>query len=336
MDDSELQEQSPAEKNDSGASPLSSEGISSMQGGTLHEEPDTHSFSVAEVKSDFDYKYRKESVEAEKLKQVAVAGLAGTVILGSAFSLFSQADFEKEHIALHPNDEQEIIVERPTVAQDLDEPQFVLNDQIQYQLQDVSDGVEHNENSTASQLHNEDDSNLEASGRSVPVKSQRALLYNGKSTQFGCVPTSVSMITDYWNQQNPNNKTWTSQKFLDLNIKQGEYNDGTGMSASNIHDELEKLGYSANDQTNASFDDLQSAVESGPVVALVKLGMKESGYNHAVVVTNIGEDGTIFVNDPWTGKSNQYNKETFINSWGASFGGGAPTRNFVTIQPAEL
>ncbi|MEK9163411.1 MAG: C39 family peptidase [Chloroflexota bacterium] len=166
----------------------------------------------------------------------------------------------------------------------------------------------------------------------VQLKSQHDLVYNDQPTEYGCVPTSVSMITDYWHNNDANSPTKTPQELLDLNAAQKEF-DAKGMSPTDIHDELSRMGYVAEDHTNTNFDQLRDAVKESPVLAIVKLNLKEAGANHAVVVTNISEKGDVAINDPWTGQARTYSQQQFTKSWGANFGKDAPTNSYVTINP---
>jgi hypothetical protein len=158
--------------------------------------------------------------------------------------------------------------------------------------------------------------------------SQRDLEYKGQSTEYGCTPTAASMILYYWHAKDPlKNKRMSSQQLLDINAEQGEFKI-TGMSASQLHDELQELGYQAEDHLDSTFETLQQEVAKGPVVALVRLNMKTAGEPHAVVVTGISEDGKqVRLNDPWTGQSHTYPRDEFMKSW-------RTLRNsFMTIQP---
>jgi len=169
----------------------------------------------------------------------------------------------------------------------------------------------------------------------VPVQSQRGLEYKGQKTAYGCTPTATSMILDYWHAQDSDNKTMSAQELLDINAGQGVFH-GKGMSATNILDEVRGLGYGVTDtHTNSDLDTLKEAVSKGPVLAIVKLGMKAAGENHAVVVTGISEDGQqVRINDPWDGQAHTYSWDEFSKSWGADFGKGAPKNNFVVIRPS--
>ena len=174
----------------------------------------------------------------------------------------------------------------------------------------------------------------------VPLKSQQGLKYGKQKTAYGCVPTATGMILDYWHAKDPNNKTMSVQKLLDINAGQGVFGS-KGMSAANILDEVSKLGYGVADvRADSDLDALKEAVSKGPVLAIVKLGMKTRGTPHAVVVTGISPDGKeVRVNDPWDGQSHVYSWEQFSHSWGADFGkdkqgNDYPKNNFVVIRPS--
>lgn len=167
----------------------------------------------------------------------------------------------------------------------------------------------------------------------VPAQSQQGLNLNGKPTAFACTPTSTSMVLDYWHNKDSKNQTMSAQKLIDLNAKEGEFSS-TGMSASDMHDEIKNLGYSvAEDHTNSDLDDLKNAVAQGPVIAVVKLGMKTTGTNHAVVVTGISSENQVRINDPWDGKSKTYSWDEFSKSWGADYGRDVPKNNFIVFRP---
>lgn len=151
----------------------------------------------------------------------------------------------------------------------------------------------------------------------VPFLSQHGLKYQGEKTDYGCVPASVSMILNYWHNQDSSYAARSPQELLDLNAQQREFHAG-GMSPSNLVEDVKQLGYSdVQTHPSASWEQFSEDVKKGPVVALVKLGMGVSGYNHAVVVTGISEDGSkVMVNDPWSG-SREYSVKTFQSSWQA-------------------
>ncbi|MGC8857010.1 MAG: C39 family peptidase [Anaerolineae bacterium] len=165
-------------------------------------------------------------------------------------------------------------------------------------------------------------------GHAVPLVSQHGLKYGQNNTEYGCTAASTEMVLRYWNQKDAKHKVMSAQEILNLNVKQGTFKEGAGLSVTNVHDELESLGYKAEDHVKADFESLKKDVEQGPVVAIVNLGMGSKGYPHAVVVTGISADGSkVLVNDPWTGKSHEYSADTFKASWGSR------DNSYMTIRP---
>lgn len=154
-------------------------------------------------------------------------------------------------------------------------------------------------------------------GYPVPIKSQGNLGGNA-----ACAPTSVSMILDYYHNQNVQNQTASLQELLAM-LDKGDFTLGQGMSLNRITDELQDLGYSnVSAQVNASQADLQNHLQQGPVIATVMLDMKTSQLTaagsavHAVVVKGISGDGqTVFINDPWTGSEVLLPVADFAATW---------------------
>ena len=172
--------------------------------------------------------------------------------------------------------------------------------------------------------------------KEVPIKSQQGLDNQGDETKFGCVPTSTSMVLEYWHNQDSDNKTLSPQQLLDLNISDGDFTEGKGMGIDEIADELSSLDYGSNVYQNSSREVLIDEVAKGPVVATVRLGMKTAGDSHAVVVTDINENtNTVNINDPWTGLDHTYSWDDFAASWGAKYVGpdNISTNNLLTIHP---
>ncbi len=178
----------------------------------------------------------------------------------------------------------------------------------------------------------------------VPVRDQHGLKYNGGDTLFGCVPTSASMILDYWHKRDPSNPTHSAQDLLDMNARQGEFTGkwvkGTWKEGMRIDQLGNDIGehYVVELKPASDRAGLGRALENGPVMAMVHLKMNTTGEPHAVVVTGVAPDGTVSINDPWTGKSHTYSWDAFDASWGASFGKNEQhvpfaTRNFTTIVP---
>jgi len=296
---------------------LSAQGISALQGRESPSRPaEKHSSKKDESHASF--------------KCAAAAGLAGTVILASVLSVVDRQDFWEGVPRSDSPDKQETTIEQGDIMRGPREPPVIENSDPPAQYEWSPSPEESEDISQANRPTMDVDI---ANVPNVPKKSQHDLVYEGQPTQYGCVPTSISMITDYWHQKNPEFRTSTPQGFLDINATQGEFRS-RGMSTSAIHDELFQMGYVATDHTNATFEDLHKSVEDGPVLAVVKLGLKESGPNHAVVVTGITDDGLVKINDPWTGQEHIYRKDVFGRSWGSNFGEDVPTRNYLTVRPA--
>ncbi len=170
----------------------------------------------------------------------------------------------------------------------------------------------------------------------VPVRDQHGLKYRGGNTAYGCVPTSASMILDYWHRRDPAHPTLSAQELLNKNAEQGEFR-GKGMGIDQLGNDIGDH-YVVKPQPNSNRTTLEQALGNGPVMAVVHLGIKPIGEPHAVVVTGVASDGTVSINDPWTGKSHTYSWEGFDASWGASFGKDQQgvqysTRIFTTIVP---
>jgi hypothetical protein len=180
--------------------------------------------------------------------------------------------------------------------------------------------------------------------KEVPVQSQQTLKYKGEDTDFGCTPTSARMVTDYWHQIDAKNQTISAQELLDKNTEQNEF-VGKGMSAGNLENDLEPLGYEVNTYAGSlgGLDNetqaLKDALASGPVIATVHLHTNIKELGHAVVVTGISPEGNVRFNDPWDGKVKEYSWDDFYKIWGFDFGKdkktGNPysTRVFTTVIP---
>jgi len=175
----------------------------------------------------------------------------------------------------------------------------------------------------------------------VPAKDQKVLTVNGRQNDYGCTPTCVSMITDFWNKMNPEEyQTASAQKLLDANIISFD----NGLDPALLVDDLKTIGYTAEYYPNedllvANKTDLLNALKEGPVIGIVKLDLKTNylaslGVPHSVVITGISDDGTVTVSDPWGNFIHKYSWEEFDSSWGSDFGKDFSTRYFVTILPS--
>ncbi len=167
----------------------------------------------------------------------------------------------------------------------------------------------------------------------VPYYSQKGLMYDNRTpTDWGCVPTSTSMVLDYWHDQDQHNKTLSPQGLLDLNIEDRDFTQGKGMGLDEIGDELFVLGYDSDLYKNSDKEKLLEAIKEGPVIAQVNLNMRTGGKDHAVVVTGFSEDGNnVMINDPWNDEGLSYTWEQFSSSWSADHG--SYQNIFLTIGP---
>lgn len=259
----------------------------------------------------------------DHVKEAAVISATGAIIIGG--TLLAGHEIAENHPKIDvPNQDinQTQVIESPTSS----EQQFVESNQL-YTLDnnpvEATSSIKQDAPTQTRYWHN------------VPEYSQRDLIYKGTNTEYGCVPSSASMVLDFWNQKDASFPTVSAQELLDINTEQGEFNR-YGMSSSNLHDELQKIGYTAQDHANSNLDELKTAVAEGPVIAIVKLNMKIDGYNHSVVVTGISDNNEVRVNDPWTGKSETYTWDQFSLSWGANFGTNAPKNSFTSIKPKSM
>ncbi|GAP13189.1 peptidase_C39 like family [Longilinea arvoryzae] len=197
-----------------------------------------------------------------------------------------------------------------------------------------------NESANPSQSTETKEATASSEAFSVPVKSQKGLKADGKGTDYGCVPTSASMITDYWHDRDETNQTLSAQDLVNMNIEQKDFSADSGMAINKLENDLEPLGYEVETITGTAdnaadqLTKLKSAVNEGPVLANIHLGLTTNGYSHAVVV-NAMTDEKVTYNDPWTGTTETVAVTEFDKSWGASFGLKYPVRNYVTIKPAN-
>jgi len=160
----------------------------------------------------------------------------------------------------------------------------------------------------------------------VPVKAQGNLYGNA-----ACSLTSVSMVLDYYHTQDEKHRTVSPQELVGM-LDKGDGTPGSGVSPSNLTDELGDLGYkNITERTHASLQYLMDQVKDVPVIVTVGVGLVGPGSTksdvpraitgpgntiHAMVVKGFSPDGkTVVVNDPWTGKELQFPVEQFEDMW---------------------
>jgi predicted double-glycine peptidase len=263
----------------------------------------------------------------DRVKRYAAAGVASALVLASTVFAGREA-LQEQSSARLPSWQQGETYQSLEVSR----PETTFGDLLKNGESAEIEEVEQPDQTVAIEIQPTTESQAQQWYDDVPVDSQVGLKYKGERTGYGCVPTSVSMVTEYWNKENAENKTMSAQELLDTNAKQDQFHSW-GMSVSNTSDELSNLGYSTESRANATKDDLKQSLQDGPVVAIVKVNMDTTGYNHAVVVSGISENDEVRVNDPLTGKSHTYEWETFSKSWGANMGRGSSRNYYMTISP---
>lgn len=175
----------------------------------------------------------------------------------------------------------------------------------------------------------------------VPLITQDGLKYKGVKTTLGCTAASVQMILDYWKKVNPENKTISAQKIIDINTSQGTFISGEGLSIENVKDELQNIGYILEMYQNSNKEELLSVFDQfGPQILLVKTGWVPTGANHLVVLVAYDkETDTVTVNDPWFDHPFTWDWEAFDGIWSLNYSqkeNGYLTRSFFNIRPESL
>ncbi|MBT7191907.1 MAG: hypothetical protein HN916_17155 [Anaerolineae bacterium] len=151
----------------------------------------------------------------------------------------------------------------------------------------------------------------------MPPKSQGMLLGSA-----ACLPTSISMVTDYFHAQDGVNQTATPTELVNM-LDEGDA--GTkGVILNRMNDDVSEMGYqNVKLESDASFDDLSTSIKDGPVIvnAGVELTLgdvrdiqKAGHVNHAMVVKGINAERVV-VNDPWSGAEKIFSREIFSQMW---------------------
>ncbi len=164
----------------------------------------------------------------------------------------------------------------------------------------------------------------------VPILSQ--------GREFGnaaCLPTSLSMITEYYHAKDSNLKTASASDLIQASDP-GDGTSGSGFGVGSLNDEMADLGYNATTRVG-SMDDLKSALSNGPVIANIKVNLIRApardiqpgnAYNHSVVVKGINADSVV-INDPWSGTEKVFSRADFEKMWS---GGG---QWMITVEPKK-
>lgn len=153
----------------------------------------------------------------------------------------------------------------------------------------------------------------------IPAKSQGALYGSA-----ACLPTSMSMVTDYYHAKDASLQAVTPKQLVDM-LDPG---DGTstgsspGIGLDRLNDDLAEIGYQSNVQPG-SMDDLTSKLKEGPViinagVSLISNPARDiqnaGSVNHAMLVKAINNDSVV-LNDPWSGMEKTFTRATFEKMW---------------------
>ena len=150
----------------------------------------------------------------------------------------------------------------------------------------------------------------------IQPKSQGTLYGNA-----ACLPTSMSMVMEYYHSKNSVNSTASPSDLLDM-LDPGDGTRGNGVGLDKLNDDLAELGYSSDVRTG-SMDDLNAALREGPVIVNTRVGLIKTSVrditpngsvNHALLVKAINAN-TILVNDPWGGAEKTFSRKTFEQIW---------------------
>lgn len=160
----------------------------------------------------------------------------------------------------------------------------------------------------------------------VPLVNQRDIRHNGKPGDYACTPTSLSMVTKYYNKLDPANKAVTPVDLIKMQEPDPEgYSMTSGSNVESFSDDLREIGYSLTTSRGHSIETLKTQLQNGPVVALGSM----HGGNHAFVVTGAA-NGKVSIADPWQGVTRTFTEKQFDALWGAVDGG---NRWLVDVRP---
>lgn len=149
----------------------------------------------------------------------------------------------------------------------------------------------------------------------IPPKSQ-GRLYGSAA----CLPTSISMVTDYFHAKNPANKAVSPRTLIRM-LDPGDGTPGKGIGFDRLNDDLAELGYQAT-VSKGDMPKLEATLKNGPVLVNVKVGLTShprditpsGSYDHTVLVKGFNAKSVI-INDPWSGKEKVLPRTTFEQIW---------------------
>jgi WXG100 family type VII secretion target len=156
----------------------------------------------------------------------------------------------------------------------------------------------------------------EATAATLPPQSLTPVLRQTAGS-YECAPTAASMVLSYWHRLDSDNQVRTPNELIQG--LDGRFSPKSGINADELVAGLKEmnLGYETIER-RALLDQqgLQAELKDGPVIAQVRLNLGASGYPHMVTVTGMSENGqTVYLNDPWTGKSSEVAWSAFEKSW---------------------
>jgi hypothetical protein len=165
---------------------------------------------------------------------------------------------------------------------------------------------------------------------SLAANSLEVPIY-GQDTAGGsaaCAPTSMSMIMNYWHDQNSDLAGPSRDEVLQAAIDANYFEQGRGMDFNEAEKILDNYGYDAsvqlfNGDDAAMQSSLKEQLGNGPVMAMVSLDTKadqlvsEGGVAHAVVIAGISNDGSMVrIHDPWEGgRAVDMSWDAFKGAW---------------------
>ncbi len=136
-----------------------------------------------------------------------------------------------------------------------------------------------------------------------------------------CLPTSISMVLDYYHAKDPKNVTASPADLIKM-LDSGDGTPQTGIGLDRLNDDLSELNYRSTVKVS-NMEGLKSILNNGPVVVNTQVGLlsrpnrdiiPNGSYNHAILVKGI-DDKSVIVNDPWSGKEKTIPLATFEKIW---------------------
>ena len=137
-----------------------------------------------------------------------------------------------------------------------------------------------------------------------------------------CLPTSLSMLTDYYHNQDPANKAVDRDELIKMREK-GDGTPGVGFGVDKLNDDLNELGYKTTKNSQSDMNGLADELKNGPLVVNVKVKLvsapertmsEGNSYNHSILIKGIS-DTNVLINDPWSGKEMEIPTDQFERMW---------------------